>query len=142
MQQLIEFASNHLLLVFAFFATLGMLIFTEYTRMFSGVPGLSPYQATQLLNDGDALFLDVRDDKEYKNGHIKGARSVPVNQLDKQMHELEKHKEKSVVVYCDNGMRTSRVTGKLRKLGFTDLHSISGGLVAWEKANLPVVNKS
>ncbi len=141
MQQLIEFASNHTLLVFAFFATLGMLVFTEYTRLFSGVPGLSPYQATQLLNDGESIFLDVRDDKEFKNGHIKGARSLPVNQIDKQIHDLEKHKSKDVVVYCDNGMRTSRVMGKLKKHGFTNLKTLSGGLAAWEKANLPVVNK-
>ena len=141
MQQLIEFIGNHLLLVLAFLAVLGMLIFTEYQRFFSGIPSLTPYAATQLLNDGSALFMDVRDEKEYKTGHIKGARSVPVNDLQKQLHELEKFKEKDVVVYCDNGMRTSRITGKLKKLGFTKLNTLAGGLTSWEKSNLPLVTK-
>jgi len=141
MQQLFEFMGNHPLLVAAFAAVLGMLLYTEYTRLFSGIPGLSPYAATQLLNEGEAVFLDVRDEKEFKTGHIKGARSVPVKDVDKQMHDIEKYKERDVVVYCDNGMRTSRVTGKLKKQGFTKLNTIAGGLAQWEKANLPLVSK-
>ncbi len=141
MQQLFEFMGNHPLLIAAFAAILGMLVFTEYQRFFSGVPSLSPYAATQLLNEGNTLFIDVRDDKEFKTGHIKNARNIPVNQLDKHMHDIEKHKDSDVVVYCDNGMRTSRVTGKLKKAGFSKLSTIAGGLAQWEKANLPLVNK-
>lgn len=141
MQQIIEFITSHPLLIAAFAAVLGMLLYTEYLRFFSGIPSLSPYAATQLLNDGEAVFLDVRDEKEFKDGHIKGARSMPVGELDQQMHDIEKYKESDVVVYCDNGMRTSRVTGKLKKQGFTKLSTIAGGLVQWEKANLPLVSK-
>ena len=66
MGQLFEFMGNHPLLIAAFGAVLGMLLYTEYQRFFSGVPQLSPYAATQLMNDGEALFIDVRDEKEYK----------------------------------------------------------------------------
>lgn len=141
MQQLFEFIGNHSLLVAAFAAVLGMLMYTEYLRFFSGIPSLSPYAATQLLNEGDAIFVDVRDEKEFKSGHIKGARNVPVSQFDKHIHEIEKFKETDIIVYCDNGMRTSRITGKLKKQGFTKLSTIAGGLANWQKANLPVVNK-
>jgi len=141
MTQLFEFAGNHPLLIAAFFAVLGMLAYTEYLRFFSGIPGLSPFATTQLMNDGDVLVLDVRDEKEFKAGHIKGARSLPVNQLDKQLHDLEKYKDRDVVVYCDNGMRTTRVTGKLKKQGFSKLQTLAGGLASWEKANLPLVTK-
>ena len=141
MQQLFEFIGNHPLLIAAFAAVLGMLGYTEYLRFFSGIPSLAPFAATQLLNDGTAVFVDVRDEKEYKAGHIKGARSIPVNQLDKHIHDIEKYKDSDVVVYCDNGMRTSRVTGKLKKQGFTKVSTIAGGLANWEKSNLPLVNK-
>ena len=141
MQQLFEFMGNHPFLIAAFAAILGMLMFTEYQRFFSGIPNLTPYAATQLLNDGAAVFIDVREEKEFKAGHIKGARSIPVNQLSNHMHDIEKHKDSDVIVYCDNGMRASRVTGKLKKAGFTKLSTIAGGLASWEKANLPVVNK-
>ncbi len=141
MQQLFEFMGNHPLLIAAFFAVFGMLVYTEYTRFFSGVPNLAPFAATQLLNDGEAVFVDVREEKEYKAGHIKGARNIPVNQLDKHIHEIEKYKETDMVVYCDNGMRASRMNGKLKKQGFQKLNTIAGGLANWEKANLPLVTK-
>ena len=141
MGQLIEFIGNHPLPVVAFLATLGMLSFTEYTRLFSGTKALAPYVATKLLNTGEAVFVDVRTDGEYKKGHIINARSMPVNNLDKHIHELEKFKEKDIVVYCDTGMRASKAAGKLKKSGFTRLNTIAGGLAAWEKASLPVVSK-
>lgn len=141
MGQIIEFVGNHPLLIVAFFATLGMLSFTEYTRLFSGVTGLAPYVATKMLNSGDAIFVDVRSDSEYKSGHIINARHMPVNNFDKHIHELDKFKEKDIVIYCDSGMRASKAAGKLKKNGFTSLSTISGGLTAWEKANLPIVSK-
>jgi len=141
MGQLLEFIGNHPLPVFAFLATLGLLSYTEYQRLFSGTKALGPYVATQLLNEGEAVFVDVRTDGEYKNGHIINARSMPVNNFDKHIHELEKFKEKDIVVYCDTGMRATKAAGKLRKNGFTRLNTIAGGLAAWEKASLPVVSK-
>ena len=118
-----------------------MILYFEYTRFFSGLKALSPFAATKLLNDGEALFLDVRDDKEFKAGHVLNARNVPLSSMDKYMHELEKHKEKAVVVYCESGQRAQRAGLRLRKNGFTQLHTISGGLNEWQKANLPTVTE-
>lgn len=141
MTQIIEFVGNHTLLFIAFVATLGMLVYTEYMRISSANTALSPYDATQKMNAGEAIFLDVRDESEFKSGHLLNARSMPVNKLAERLHEIEKFKGKEIVVYCDNGMRTSRAIAKLKKSGFTSLHSLSGGLVAWEKASLPTVTK-
>lgn len=141
MTQIIEFVGNHTLLFVAFLVTLGMLIYTEYMRFSSANTSLSPYDATQKMNGGSAIFLDVRDNTEFKSGHLLNARSMPVNKLTERLHELEKYKEKDVVVYCDNGMRSTRALAKLKKSGFTQLFSLAGGLSAWEKANLPTVSK-
>lgn len=141
MSQIIEFIGNHTLLCIAFLVTLGMLVYTEYMRMSTANTALSPYDATQKMNAGDSIFLDVRDESEFKGGHLLNARSMPVNKLAERMHEIEKFKDKPVVVYCDNGMRASRAVGKLKKAGFSDLYTLAGGLVAWEKANLPTVTK-
>jgi len=141
MGQVFEFIGNHPLLVVAFLVTIGMLGFTEYTRFFSGVKSLAPYVATQMLNAGEAIFVDVRSDAEYKNGHIINSKHMPVNQFAKHIHELEKHKNADIVVYCDSGMRASKAAGLLKKDGFTSLNTIAGGLNAWEKANLPIVSK-
>jgi len=120
MSQLIEFIGNHTLLFIAFSMTLGMLVYTEYMR---------------------TVFLDVRDDSEYKGGHLLNSRSIPVSKFAERMHEIEKFKDQDVVVYCDNGMRSSRAIAKLKKAGFSQLFSLAGGLTAWEKANLPTVSK-
>ncbi len=141
MAQIFEFIGNHPLLIAAFVGVLGVLAFTEYNRMFSGVKQLSPFAATQMLNSGEAVFVDVRSDNEFKSGHIINARNMPANNFDKHIHELEKHKEKDVIVYCESGMRAQKVISKLRKSGFTSVHTIAGGLGAWEKANLPTVSK-
>ncbi len=139
MSRVFEFVGNNPLLFAAFAAVLGMIIYYEYTRFASGLKRLSPFEATQLLNEGEAIFLDVRDDKEFKSGHVLNARHIPLSTMDKFMHELEKHKDKDVVVYCDNGQRSQRAGMRLRKNGFTRLHVISGGINEWQKANLPTV---
>ena len=115
MNQVIEFVGNHPLLFVAFFMTLGMLIFTEYTRSFSGVKALSPYAATQLLNAGETTFIDVREDAEFKKGHVINARNMPITSFDNRLHEIEKLKDKDLVVYCENGMRATRASTKLRQ---------------------------
>lgn len=141
MSQIIEFIGNHTLLFIAFMATLGMLVYTEYMRFASANTALSPFEATQKMNTGEAIILDVRDDAEFKAGHLMNARCYPVNKLDERLHEIEKYKDKEVLVYCDSGMRSTRALAKLKKNGFTQLFSLSGGLAAWEKANLPTVTR-
>lgn len=141
MTRVFEFIGNNPLLVAAFAAIVGMILYFEYTKFASGLKALSPFAATKLLNEGEALFIDVRDDKEFKTGHVLNARNIPLSNIDKFMHELEKHKEKDVVVYCESGQRAQRAGAKLRKEGFTQLHIISGGLKEWEKANLPTVTE-
>jgi len=141
MAQLLEFMGNHVWLFLAFFMTLGMLGYLEYTKLTTGKTALGPYDATQKMNGGEALFVDVRDESEFKTGHLLNAKSVPLSKFAERLHELEKYKEKELVIYCDNGVRTARALSKLKKGGFTQLFSLAGGLVAWEKASLPTVTK-
>lgn len=139
--RLIEFVGNHPFLFTALAATVGFIAYTEYMRMASGVKGLSPYQATQMMNDGKTIFVDVRDDTEFKKGHVLDATNIPLGSLDNRLHELDKFKDQEMIVYCDSGMRAQRAGAKLRKGGFSNLHTITGGLAAWEKASLPLVTK-
>lgn len=141
MERIPEFIGNHTLTAAAFVAVLGMLLYTEWARIRASGSSLSPFAATRMFNDGDTLVLDVRDEKEYKAGHVLNAKNVPVGSLDQRLHELQKYKQRDVVVYCDNGMRTSKAMGRLKKEGFEKLHTLAGGLAAWEKASLPTVTR-
>lgn len=139
--RLVEFVGNHPFLFMALAVTIAFIAYTEYTRIAAGVKSLSPYQATQLLNGGETLFVDVRDDAEFKKGHVLDATNIPLSALDNRLHELEKYKQGDVILYCDSGMRAQKAGAKLKKGGFSKLHTIAGGLGAWEKASLPLVTK-
>jgi len=141
MEQLVEFVGNHPYLCLAFAGTVGVLVYTEFNRFSSGVQNVSPYTATQMLNGGEAIFLDVRDDADFKKGHLMDARNISVSSMDTRITELEKFKDTDIIVYCDTGMRSGKVAQKLKKNGFTKTSNLAGGLAAWEKASLPLVTK-
>lgn len=142
MNRIPEFVGNHPILFLALAVVIGMIAYFEYQRLFSGVKQLSPIEATRLQNDEDAIFIDVRDDAEYKRGHILDARHMPVSTFDKRITELEKSKAKPMIVYCANGARASRVAAKLRKAEYGAVYTMQGGIGGWEKANMPISTKS
>jgi len=69
------------------------------------------------------------------------ATNIPLSALDQRLHELEKYKDKDLVLYCDSGMRSQKAGAKLKKSGFSKMHTMAGGLAAWEKPSLPLVTK-
>ena len=142
MDRYLEFIGNHPIIFTALAAVLGMIAYVEYERMFSGIKQLSPLEATRLQNDDDAQFVDVREDAEYKRGHVMGAKHIPVGVLDKRMAELDKLKKKPLIVYCATGARASRAASRLRKNGFENVYTMAGGIANWEKASMPLSTKS
>lgn len=99
---------------------------------------LSTLQATQMINDRDAVVVDIRDQAEYARGHVINAKSFPAKVLDERKTEIEKLKGKPVIVSCDTGMRAAASADKLRTLGLTDVFVLQGGFNAWRDAGLPV----
>lgn len=142
MNRIPEFVGNHPILFLALAVVIGMIAFFEYQRLFSGIKQLSPIEATRLQNDDDAIFIDVREDTEFKRGHVLGARHIPISTFDKRITELEKSKDKPLIVYCANGARAGRAAGKLRKAEYPSVYTMAGGIVGWEKANMPISTKS
>ncbi len=139
--RIIEFIGNHPILFLAFFATLGLLIASELSRRLSGMRSIGPLEATQLSNRQDALFLDIRDDREYGTGHIPEAIHIPLKQLRERVGELEKHKSRPVIAYCRSGSRSGSAGGILKKNGFQTVYNLGGGVMAWQNANLPLSRK-
>jgi rhodanese-related sulfurtransferase len=136
-QQLIEFASNHLLLVAALAAILIMLIGGEIRQRFNHVKEVSPGMATSLLNHENAIMIDMRSDKDYRDGHILNAVNVPSGTGDIP-DSLNKYRERPVIVYCQRGHRSTALCNKLSKQGFESVYNLQGGLLAWQKAELPL----
>lgn len=105
----------------------------------SGVTNLTPTEAVLLMNRANVLILDVRDDAEFTNGHITGAKHIPLANLEGRLKEIQKYKYKPIIVNCEVGMRSAKACAVLRKLEFTQLHNLQGGLNAWSQTKLPLV---
>jgi rhodanese-related sulfurtransferase len=135
--QLIEFTSNHPLLVAAFFAILVMLVAGELRQRLSGVNQVGPGEATRMLNHDNAVIVDMREDKDYREGHIVNAVHTPASNSD-AVQKLEKFRERPVIVYCRSGHSSAGFCGKLRKQGFASVYNLAGGVLAWQKAGLPL----
>ncbi len=116
----------------------GMLIFTSVK---GGAKGISPQEATQLINREDALVLDVRESSEFAAGHILNARHIPLADLEKRLADLEKFKDKPIIVNCQTGMRSETACATLAKAGFGRVLNLSGGIAAWQEAGMPVSRK-
>jgi rhodanese-related sulfurtransferase len=99
---------------------------------------VSPAQATLLINREDAHVIDVREVDEFAGGHLPEARNVPLAKLADRISEIEKFKDKPVIVCCASGMRSAKACGELAKLGFAKVHSLAGGVDAWVGAGYPI----
>lgn len=116
----------------------GMLVFPLFTRGLRTSAEVGPAEAVTLINRKDAVVLDVRDEGEFAAGHINNARHVPEKQIAGRIKELEKFKNKPVIVSCASGRRSASVVDNLRKQGFTDVVALRGGIGAWQQAGMPL----
>ena len=113
----------------------------------SRIRELSPAQAQAEL--GRCVLIDVREPAEFATGHVKGAANIPRGVLEFQVDAhpavanvsdpVLSHKERPVVVVCRTGGRAALSAVNLQRLGFADVRSIAGGVLAWGDAGLPLI---
>lgn len=134
-----KFLTENVLLIGLFLGSGFMLLWPMLKRGAGGVSSVTPGEAVVLINRSNAVVLDVRDDAEFAGGHITDARHIPLAQLPDRIKELQKSKDKPVLVNCQAGARSAKACDILRNNGFTQVHNLQGGLNAWMQAKLPVV---
>jgi rhodanese-related sulfurtransferase len=133
----IEFVRDNLLLIAVAAVSGGMLLW-PLVRRGAGGPWVSTLQATQLINRENALVIDVREPAEYAQGHVLGAKNVPLNELGARARDFEKYKARPVILVCASGNRSGAALATLKNRGFTNVANLSGGYGAWQQAGLPV----
>ena len=136
MDQLFDFIGNHPVLVGAFALLLVLFIRNEMRR---GGDSISAQQLVDLVNRDNAVVLDVRDRKEFEQGHIVGAVNVPYASLESKLDELGKYKDKPVVIACRMGQHAGAAGMVLRKNGFESVSRLTGGITEWRNQSLPLV---
>ena len=115
------------------------LLWPLLNRGASGVANVSATEAVMLMSRGKPLILDVRDATEFATGHIQGAKNIPLAELATRIKEIEKFKDKPVLVHCQRGMRAKSACSILRAQQFSQLNNLQGGLDTWVEAKLPLI---
>ena len=100
--------------------------------------GLSPQDMVQLMNREKAVVIDVCEPDEFAQGHVIGAKNLPLGELEAKLAQVVKNKATPVVMVCQVGARSARAAATAQKLGYENAQSLAGGLKAWQAANMPV----
>lgn len=131
-----KFIIDNIFLIGIVLVSGGALIVHTLQRTGAKVTAL---QATQIINQGKVLILDVRNAADFAIGHIRDAKNIPLKELKTRVSELEKFKERPVIVVCTKGLQSAKATAQLKKAGYANAASLLGGLDAWQSQGLPVV---
>ncbi len=131
-----EFLGQQWILVAALLAVIVMLILHESRK--SG-PSLSPQQAINLVNAEEGVFLDLRDAAEFKKGHIVNAKNIPAAKLATRLAELDKYKDKPIVLVCKMGQQSGAAGKQLKAGNYSKVYKMSGGMMEWTNLQLPTV---
>lgn len=136
MELFIEFLAQQWILVGALLACVFLLMFHESRRAGQAI---SPLQLSKVVNAEGALVVDLRDSGEFRAGHIVDAINIPFNKVNDRLGELEKYREKPLILVCKMGTHSSSVGKNLAGKGFSQVYRLGGGMTEWHAMQLPVV---
>lgn len=140
-----SFALLVMLMISAVFAFGGSLALAEdmtakdlVAEAQKNITMISASEAKALLDKGGVVFLDCREPKEYKSGHIPGAINIPRGLLEFKIGSKISDKNSLVVMYCKSGGRASLSCCSIQRMGYGNVKNLDGGWKAWTKAGYPV----
>ncbi|MGD8998895.1 MAG: rhodanese-like domain-containing protein [Granulosicoccaceae bacterium] len=138
MDQLTSFVINNWELFLALVIIIALLFASNLQSALSGVVQVGPAEAIKMINHEKAVVVDVREDKEFVEGHIINSIHIPLGNVQQRVNELKAHREKPIIVSCRSGTRSNAACSMLRKNGFENVFNLKGGIMAWQNASLPL----
>ncbi|MFN2382185.1 MAG: rhodanese-like domain-containing protein [Guyparkeria sp.] len=138
MESLIDFLARHWVLSIVAAVLVVLLIGNELSRRLQKFKTLDPAEVARKAGRDGVTLIDVREDNEWKTGHIKGARHIPLGKLQNKLGEIKGENPDEVVLYCRSGNRSATAANVLVKGGLEDVSHLGGGILAWEGQNYPV----
>lgn len=83
-------------------------------------------------------IVDVRRPEEYKEGHLKNSILLTLDKIDAKALQTLHDKDQLLYVYCRTGKRSAQAAAQLQQIGYTNVHSMDGGIVAWQNSGFPI----
>lgn len=120
-----------------------LITFTFLQQESISVKTITTNETIELTSkDTTIILLDVRTSQEWNGslGHLQGALLLPLQELGERIHELEPHKDKTIVVYCRSGNRSATATQLLAAKEFK-VFNMEGGMIKWNAEQLPVIKE-
>lgn len=99
------------------------------------IPELDVHETKARVAQGSVL-VDVREQHEYDDAHIPGSILIPLSKFNTRYSELPK--DKPLIMQCRSGARSGKATEFLLQQGYSDVHNMAGGILAWVEADYPV----
>jgi sulfur-carrier protein adenylyltransferase/sulfurtransferase len=103
---------------------------------------IEPFEAAAELENGDVVLIDTREPHEYQEAHLENGKLVPPGLLADQIGEAAPDKAARTLLYCRSGNRSALAAAQLQELGYEDVASMAGGILAWQDQGLPVISTS
>lgn len=132
------FISEQWILVSILLVLIYVFAFTERAK--GGKP-IAASELVRMMNSDEAVLLDIRNSNEFQDGHVHGAVNIPYNKLASRLAELDKHRDKVLVVADKLGQHAGAAGKTLSKEGY-NVRRLSGGMSEWQGQNLPTVKGS
>jgi molybdopterin/thiamine biosynthesis adenylyltransferase/rhodanese-related sulfurtransferase len=103
------------------------------------VEEIEPFEAAQEIEGGDVVLIDTREPHEYQEAHLEDGKLVPPGLLGDEIATAAPDKSTRTIIYCRSGNRSYKAAEQLEALGYTDVASMAGGILAWQEQGLPVI---
>jgi rhodanese-related sulfurtransferase len=138
MHNFLPFFTQHWALWLAFGVILALVIGVELGERLRGARAISAHSIVKLINQHEAVVVDIRDEAAFNKAHILGALSIPRGRLATEIKKLEKYRSKPIVLVCELGQHAPGAGIALKQQQFTQVYCLQGGLNAWVTAGLPL----
>ena len=100
---------------------------------------IEPFEAAQEIEAGDVVLIDTREPHEYQEAHLESGKLVPPGLLADEIERAAPDKSARTILYCRSGNRSATAAEQMQELGYEDVASMAGGILAWQEQGLPVV---
>ncbi|TSJ90602.1 rhodanese-like domain-containing protein [Gilliamella apicola] len=140
--EIIPFIKNHLLLSLGWVVLFVAIIVLTVKSKLSKVKIINNAQAINMMNNQNAVIVDIRSADSFKKGHITESHNIlPIDIKNASAKTIDKFKDNIIIVVDDNGLTSASIGEVLVKQGFLQVFTLKDGIAGWNGENLPLVRK-